>query len=128
MFFFWLVIDMYIDRTQQIIYWHKPLSYIYSKPKSNFTLLIYIYIYTFSGYWCVVHCISNIFIHIYVRSIIHMTVAFHDFCCHKCNQKANLKEARGQDKLFKNASLLMCYCSFEIGQYSTLKNQSERQA
>ena len=32
----------------------------------------------------------------------------------------------GQNKLFQNASLLMCYCSFAIGQRSTLKNQSER--
>ena len=32
-----------------------------------------------------------------------------------------MKEARGQNKLFQNASLLMYYCD-------TLKNQSERQA
>ena len=36
-----------------------------------------------------------------------------------------MKEARGQNKLFQNASLLMCYCSFAIGQFLTLKNQSE---
>ena len=34
----------------------------------------------------------------------------------------------GQNKFFQNASLLMCYCSFVIGQFSLLKNQSERQA
>ena len=39
-----------------------------------------------------------------------------------------MKEARGQNKLFQNASLLMCYCSFAIGQFLFLKNQSERQA
>ena len=37
-------------------------------------------------------------------------------------------EARGQNKLFQNASLLMCYCSFAIEQFLILKNQSERQA
>ena len=39
-----------------------------------------------------------------------------------------MKEARGQNKLFQNASLLMGYCSFAIGQILTLKNQSERHA
>ena len=39
-----------------------------------------------------------------------------------------MKEARGQNKLFLNASRLMWYCSFEIGQFSTLKKQPERQA
>ena len=39
-----------------------------------------------------------------------------------------MKEARGQNKRFQNESLLMCYCSFAIGQFLTSKNQSERQA
>ena len=39
-----------------------------------------------------------------------------------------MKEARGQNKLFQNASLLMCYCSFAVGQFLTFKNQSEKQA
>ena len=39
-----------------------------------------------------------------------------------------MKEARGQNKLIQNVSLLMCYCSFAIGQFLILKNQSERQA
>ena len=39
-----------------------------------------------------------------------------------------MKEARGQNKLFQNASPLMCYRSFAIGQFLTLKNQSERLA
>ena len=39
-----------------------------------------------------------------------------------------MKEAIGQNKLFQNASLLMCYCSFAIGQFLILKNQSEKQA
>ena len=39
-----------------------------------------------------------------------------------------MKETRGQNKLFQNASILMCYCSFAIGQFSTLKNQFARQA
>ena len=39
-----------------------------------------------------------------------------------------MKEARGKNKLFQNASLLMGYCSFAIGQFLILKNQSERQA
>ena len=50
------------------------------------------------------------------------------FYCHKCNQNAPMKEARGQNKLFQSASLLMCYCSFAIGHFLILKNQSERQA
>ena len=39
-----------------------------------------------------------------------------------------MKKARGQKKLFQKASLLMCYCSFAIGQFLTLKNQSEKRA
>ena len=39
-----------------------------------------------------------------------------------------MKEARGQNKIFQNASLLMYYCSFAIEQLLILKNQSERQA
>ena len=35
-----------------------------------------------------------------------------------------MKEDRGQNKLFLNASLLMCYCSSAIGQILTLKNRS----
>ena len=50
------------------------------------------------------------------------------FCCHKCNHNALMKEARGQNKLFQNASLLMCCCSFAIGHFLVLKNQSKRQA
>ena len=34
----------------------------------------------------------------------------------------------GQNKLFQNESFLTCCYSFEIGQFSTLKYQSERQA
>ena len=67
-------------------------------------------------------------IHIKVQLFIHMTVEFHVFCCHKCNHNALMKEARGQNKLFQNASRLMCYCSFAIGQFLTLKSQSEKQA
>ena len=51
-----------------------------------------------------------------------MTVEFLCVCCHKCNHNALMKEARGQ-----NASLLMCYCSFAVGQFLILKNQSEKQ-
>ena len=43
------------------------------------------------------------------------------FCCHKCNHNALMKEARGQNKLFQNVSLLMCYCSFAIGQFLILR-------
>ena len=39
-----------------------------------------------------------------------------------------MKEARGQNKLFQNASPLMCCCSFTIGHFLILKNQYERQA
>ena len=39
-----------------------------------------------------------------------------------------MKEARGQNELYQNASLLMCYCSFAFGQFLILKNQSKRQA
>ena len=33
--------------------------------------------------------------------------------------------SKGRNKLFQNASLLMCYCSFAIGQCLILKNQSK---
>ena len=39
-----------------------------------------------------------------------------------------MKEARGQNKHFQNASLLMYFCSFAIGQFLILKIQSDRQA
>ena len=39
-----------------------------------------------------------------------------------------MKEARGLNKLFQNASLLMFYCSCEIGQFLIFKNQYKRQA
>ena len=39
-----------------------------------------------------------------------------------------MKEARGQNKFFQNASLLMRNCSFAIEQFLIFKNQSERQA
>ena len=39
-----------------------------------------------------------------------------------------MKEARGQNKLFQNASRLMCCCSFAIGHFLILKNQSKIQA
>ena len=38
------------------------------------------------------------------------------------------ERSKGQNKLFQNASLLMCYCSLAIGQFLILKNLSERQA
>ena len=34
----------------------------------------------------------------------------------------------GAKKLFQSASLFICYCSSAIGQFLTLKNQSEKQA
>ena len=39
-----------------------------------------------------------------------------------------MKPTRVQIKLFQNASFLMCYCSIVIGQFQTLKTQSERHA
>ena len=62
-------------------------------------------------------------VHITVQSVIHMSVEFQVFAVINATT-----EARGQTKLFQNASLLMRYCSFAIGQFLTLKNQSERQA
>ena len=35
-----------------------------------------------------------------------------------------MKHARGQNKLFQDASLLMCFCKFATGYFLTLKNQS----
>ena len=67
-------------------------------------------------------------IHIKVQSIIHMAFEFHIFGVINTKNNALMKEARGQNKVFHNSSLLMCYCSFAIGQFSLLKNQSERQA
>ena len=39
-----------------------------------------------------------------------------------------MKRARGQNNLFQNASLLMCFCGFPTGQFYTLKTQSVRHA
>ena len=57
-----------------------------------------------------------------------MTIEIHVFAVINATAMQLMKEARGQNKLFRNTSLLMCYCSFAIGQFLTLKNQSERQA
>ena len=61
-------------------------------------------------------------IHIKSLSIIHKAVAFYFvfvvvvFCCHECNSNALMKPVRGQNKLVRNVSLLVSYCSFEIAQ------------
>ena len=52
-----------------------------------------------------------------------MTFEFHKFAVINATT-----EARGLNKLFQDASLLRCYCRFANEQFSTLKNQSERQA
>ena len=39
---------------------------------------------------------------------------------------ALIKQARGQNRLFQKASLLMCFCSFATGQLYTLKIQYVR--
>ena len=35
---------------------------------------------------------------------------------------------KGPNKIFRNVSLLMCYCSFKIGRFKTLKTKAERHA
>ena len=67
-------------------------------------------------------------IHIKLQAIIHMTNEFQVFLCYKCDHTALMQEARENNKLFQNASLLVCYCSFATGPFLTLKKQSERQA
>ena len=67
-------------------------------------------------------------IHIKVQTIIHMTIEFQVFLCYKCDHTALMQEARENNKLFKNASLLVCYCSFSTDPFFTFKKQSERQA
>ena len=37
-----------------------------------------------------------------------------------------MKHARGQNKLFQNASHLMCFCNFATGYFLTLKTQFVR--
>ena len=37
-----------------------------------------------------------------------------------------MKHARGQNKLFQNASHLMCFCNFAPGYFLTLKTQFVR--
>ena len=39
------------------------------------------------------------------------------FWYHKCSHKTVMKHARGQNKLFQNASLLMCFCNFATGYF-----------
>ena len=41
---------------------------------------------------------------------------------------STLKHARGQNILFQNASLFICFCSFATGQFQTLETQSVRHA
>ena len=48
------------------------------------------------------------------------------FWYHKCNHKTVMKYARGQNKLFQNASHLMCFCTFATGYFFTLKTQFVR--
>ena len=47
-------------------------------------------------------------------------------CSHKCNHMTVMKHSKGQNKLFKNASLLMCFCNFATEHFLTLKTQSVR--
>ena len=90
------------------------------KNKSNFTLLLYIH-FLGSG-------ILNV-LNSYQSSINYLLDSWIlCFCCHKCNRNVLIKESRGHAKLFQNASLLMWCCSFVIGKFLTLKNQSEKQA
>ena len=49
------------------------------------------------------------------RSITHKAGYFEVFVYHKCNHKIVMKHARGQNKLFQNASHLMCFCDFATG-------------
>ena len=35
-----------------------------------------------------------------------------------------MKHAMGQNKIFQNASLLICFCNFATGYFLTLKTQS----
>ena len=39
-----------------------------------------------------------------------------------------MKHARGLNKLYQNALLLMCFCNFAAGQFLILKTQSVRHA
>ena len=99
----------------------KILHNVYLKPK------VTLHCYNIYLFWVLVSGILNVF-DSYWSSINYSYVNYIScFCCHKCNHNALMKEAWGQNKLFQNASILMCYCSFAIGQFSTLKNQFARQ-
>ena len=50
------------------------------------------------------------------------------FLLSKCIHKALMKHARGQNKLFQNESLLMCFCSFATGHFQISNIQSVRHA
>ena len=84
---------------------------IYLKPKITLHCL-YIYILVSNILMCLIH--------IKVRSIIHKAVEFYGvFLLSKMQSQGPNKtcKSEGGNKLFQNLSLLMCYCSFEIGQF-----------
>ena len=54
-----------------------------------------------------------------VISITHKTGDFYVFDV--INATTVMKHARGQNKLFQNASHLLCFCNFATGCFCTLK-------
>ena len=56
---------------------------------------------------------------------MHMAIEFSCFYCHKCNQNAPMKGARGHNKLFFGCVTVALRLDIF---FSILKNQSERQA
>ena len=96
---------------------------LYLKPKV--TLHCY-YMYLF---WELVSGILNVFIHIKLQSIIHMTDEFLGFTVINATTMPQWKKQGGKINFSKMHHFWMCYCSFAIGHFFfILKNQSEIQA
>ena len=67
-------------------------------------------------------------IHIKLQSIIHMTLDFHVFTVINATTMHHLKKQWGKINFSKMHHFWMCSCSFAIGHFLILTNQSERQA
>ena len=59
---------------------------------------------------------------------MHMTVEFHVYTVINATKMPQRKKQGGKINFSKVHHFWMCYCSFAIGHFLILKNQSEKQA
>ena len=53
---------------------------------------------------------------------LRIRLATFRFWVDKCSHKTVMKHARGQNKLFQNASHLICFCNFATGYFLNFKD------